>query len=77
MGRPMSRQVYFGAHGHADGIWVAAKDLHYFDDARERVMVYPGVTLRCLQFVMCGSRAPNVSSAMARRPIMALLYPQK
>ena len=35
-------QVYFGAHGHADGLWVAAKDLRYFEGARERVMVYPG-----------------------------------
>ena len=35
-------QAYYGAHGHKDGIWVAAEDLHYFDDARERIMVYPG-----------------------------------
>ena len=36
------QQAYYGAHGHADGMWMAAEDLHYYDDARERVMVYPG-----------------------------------
>ena len=34
--------MYYGAHGHADGMWMAAEDLHYHDGARERVMVYPG-----------------------------------
>ena len=41
-GHSFDKQVYYGAHGHADGMWMAAEDLHYYDDARERVMVYPG-----------------------------------
>ena len=46
-------QAYYGAHGHTDGIWVAGKDLHYFDHSRERVMGYPGAPLSPLQRCIC------------------------
>lgn len=35
-------QVYFGAHGHADGVWLDADQLRYYDAERLRVLVYPG-----------------------------------
>lgn len=35
-------QVYFGAHGHADGVWLNADQLNYDDSEHLRVLVYPG-----------------------------------
>lgn len=35
-------QVYFGAHGHTDGVWFNAEQLRYHDSAKQRVLVYPG-----------------------------------
>ena len=39
---PRAPQVYFGAHGHSDGLWLDADALLYDDVEQRRVLVYPG-----------------------------------